>query len=289
MSAVRDALPWRHGARLGSDRRTRSGHRARNGSPSSMRRVPTTPRRRPRPRRCVRSGAGLARLGRLLALQLASDQPDVLCLTGRTVLETWLGAHAAVLLGDDGVTVMAQRAEARRRDAGLGSTVAIAPDPAASGPAESPAEPTTLAGLARRLDLALYGVADPPKAFQRHLRSFFDEVDVFAVEAVDDPEAVTTRRAIDVAAARRTPTIMCGSRCGSPSSWPTITSRPTVVPTTPGGPDRCSTGCGRRSLGGTPSVGLPPADPASIDRGISIVRSARAVRATEALGTSHRR
>ena len=116
------------------------------------------------------SGAGLARLGRLLEMQLEVDRADVLVLTGRAVLEAWLGAHAAVLLGDEGVAMMNQRIAARRRDVGL--------DPTPGRGAEVP----SLAELARRLDLALYGVADPPKAFQRHLRSFFDEVDVLAAE-----------------------------------------------------------------------------------------------------------
>jgi hypothetical protein len=101
-------------------------------------------------------GAALARLARLLEVQLAAPQPDdeVYALSARAVIETWLTGHAAVLLGDAGLDLLAER------DAGT----------------------LTLDELARRLDVTMYGESDKPKAFRRHLASFFDEIDVSGTE-----------------------------------------------------------------------------------------------------------
>jgi hypothetical protein len=101
-------------------------------------------------------GTALARLARLLEVQLATPRPDdeVYALTARAVIETWLSGHAAVLLGDAGLDLLADR------EAGA----------------------LTLEELARRLDVAMYGESEKPKAFRRHLASFFDEIDVGGTE-----------------------------------------------------------------------------------------------------------
>jgi hypothetical protein len=101
-------------------------------------------------------GAALARLARLLQTQLDATPRDyeVFALCARAVIETWLTGHTAVLLGDSGVELLAGRAS--------GSL--------------------TLEDLARRLDVAMYGESEKPKAFRRHLRSFFDEIDVDGTE-----------------------------------------------------------------------------------------------------------
>jgi hypothetical protein len=101
-------------------------------------------------------GAALARLARLLQAQLeaAPEEYEVFALCARAVIETWLTGHAAVLLGDPGLDLLTGRA-----------TGAL-----------------TLEELARQLDAAMYGESEKPKAFRRHLVSFFDEIDVDGTE-----------------------------------------------------------------------------------------------------------
>jgi hypothetical protein len=101
-------------------------------------------------------GAALARLARLLQAQLGATSRDheVLALCAHAVIETWLTGHAMVLLGEPAVDLVAGR-----------STGTL-----------------TLEDLARRLDDEMYGASDGPKAFRRHLRSFFDEIDLDGCE-----------------------------------------------------------------------------------------------------------
>ena len=104
----------------------------------------------------VLGGAALARLARLLHVQLdaTADDYEVLALCARAAIETWLTGHAAVLLRADAAALLDQRAT----------------------------NDVSLEDLARRLDVAMYGESDKPKAFRRHLRSFFDEIDVAGSE-----------------------------------------------------------------------------------------------------------
>lgn len=104
----------------------------------------------------VLGGAALARLARLLQVQLDAtvDDYEVLALCARAAIETWLTGHAVVLLGGDAAALLEQRATSD----------------------------VSLDDLARRLDVAMYGESDKPKAFRRHLRSFFDEIDVAGTE-----------------------------------------------------------------------------------------------------------
>ena len=108
-------------------------------------------------------GTALARLGRLLDAQLATAHREVFELCSLATLETWLTGHGALILGHDGDALLDARANAIDEDL---------------DPSPQPTARTTAAELAAALDLAMYGVSDPPKAFQRHLRSFFDEIDV---------------------------------------------------------------------------------------------------------------
>ena len=99
------------------------------------------------------AGSALARLARLLDLQLRAGEGEyeLLALCAGAAIETWLTGHAALLLGEAAAPLLDERA---------------------SGGAVS------LAQLARRLDDTMYGESEQPKAFRRHLRSFFDEIDV---------------------------------------------------------------------------------------------------------------
>ena len=103
------------------------------------------------------AGAALARLSRLLDMQLAAAQSDyeVFALCARAVMETWLTGHAALLLGERGAQLLEERATHGQ---------------------------TSLEDLARLLDDEMYGESERPKAFRRHLWSFFDEVDVTGAE-----------------------------------------------------------------------------------------------------------
>lgn len=121
----------------------------------------------------VVSGDALARLAQLLDLQIRvlADYPDALRLVARAVLETWITGHTALVLGADGVELLERRSrDLHRRTFG-----------ATAGPASDPDVPT-LTDLAKRLDAELYGASDPPRAFQRHVASFYDEIDISGVE-----------------------------------------------------------------------------------------------------------
>lgn len=108
----------------------------------------------------VMGGAALARLARLLDVQLdaTADDYEVLVLCSRSAIETWLTGHAVVLLGADAAPWLDRRATGD----------------------------VSLEDLARRLDVVMYGETDKPKAFRRHLRSFFDEIDVAGSEGKRD-------------------------------------------------------------------------------------------------------
>ena len=103
------------------------------------------------------AGSALARLARLLHTQLDASQTDyelfVLC--ARAALETWLTGHAALLLGESGLQLLDQRMV--------------------------DGEPS-LEHIATLLDPRMYGESEQPKAFRRHLRSFFDEIDLAGSE-----------------------------------------------------------------------------------------------------------
>lgn len=129
------------------------------------RRAPTGLSEEPR---TERSAGALARLGRLLDAQISSDSPEVIELCARATLETWLLGHALLVLDDEATNLLEERTAARHRD--LGTAVGNTSTDDIRG--------VTLAELAAALDRAMYGVDDPPKAFQRHLRSFSDEIDV---------------------------------------------------------------------------------------------------------------
>lgn len=103
------------------------------------------------------AGSALARLSRLLDTQLGASEPDyeVLALCARAVVETWLTGHAALLLGETGMQILDQRM--------------------------TDGQPS-LEHIARMLDDAMYGESEQPKAFRRHLRSFFDEIHVAGTE-----------------------------------------------------------------------------------------------------------
>jgi len=123
------------------------------------------------------AGSALARLSRLLHTQLGAGQADyeVLALCARATVETWLTGHAALLLGESGMQLLDQRM--------------------------SDGQPS-LEHIARLLDGAMYGESEQPKAFRRHLRSFFDEIDLAGSEGTmlwlaryvddDDPPLVKT-------------------------------------------------------------------------------------------------
>jgi hypothetical protein len=103
------------------------------------------------------AGAALSRLARLLDNQLRAGESnyEILALCARASIETWLTGHAALLLGESGMQLLAQR-----------MTDAAPP----------------LEHIAQLLDTVAYGESEQPKAFRRHLRSFFDEVDVAGSE-----------------------------------------------------------------------------------------------------------
>ena len=106
------------------------------------------------------AGSALARLSRLLHMQLGAEQDEyeLLVLCGGAVVETWLTGHAALLLGDEGMKLLDERA--------------------------TNGQPS-LEHLARRLDDTMYGRSEEPKAFRRHLRSFFEEIDIAGAEGTE--------------------------------------------------------------------------------------------------------
>jgi hypothetical protein len=103
------------------------------------------------------AGSALARLARLLHTQLDASQTDyeLFALCARAAVETWLTGHAALLLGESGLQLLDQRMV--------------------------DGEPS-LEHIAALLDRAMYGESEQPKAFRRHLRSFFDEIDLAGSE-----------------------------------------------------------------------------------------------------------
>jgi len=103
------------------------------------------------------AGSALSRLSRLLETQLNAGQKDyeLFALCARAAIETWLTGHAALLLGESGMQLLDQRM--------------VGGEP-------------TLEHIAGLLDGAMYGESEQPKAFRRHLRSFFDEIDVAGSE-----------------------------------------------------------------------------------------------------------
>jgi hypothetical protein len=119
------------------------------------------------------SGAALGRLCALLDLQTRAlaDSPEGLGLIARGVLETWITGHAALLLGAPGVAQLQRRSAALRAQ-----TVGRSSDTTSEGDAP------TLTDLARLLDRQAYGSVDPPRAFQRHVASFYEEIDISGVE-----------------------------------------------------------------------------------------------------------
>ena len=121
------------------------------------------------------SGDALFRLGQLLDLQtrVLAEYPDALRLVARAVLETWITGHTALLLGADGIELLERRSRDLHRRT-IGPT---------AGPVSDPDVPT-LTDLAKRLDAELYGASDPPRAFQRHVASFYDEIDIRGVEEI---------------------------------------------------------------------------------------------------------
>jgi hypothetical protein len=126
-------------------------------------------RGQPQPR-WITSGLALTRLAGLLTAELGTEDDDreLLGLYAGAVMETWLTAHVALLLGQRGEALLQRRARARERLSGPGDL---------PGPAPS-LEGVGLVDMARLLDLEQYGVSEPPKAFQRHLRSFFTEINI---------------------------------------------------------------------------------------------------------------
>ena len=119
------------------------------------------------------AGSALARLARLLHTQLRATDTDyeVLALCARATIETWLTGHAALVLGEAGLQLLDQRATGQ----------------------------PSLEHVAQLLDDAMYGESERPKAFRRHLRSFFDEIDVAGSEGT----MVWLARYIDDGAAPR--------------------------------------------------------------------------------------
>ena len=119
------------------------------------------------------SAAALARLAVLIELQSNADDgaDELCCATARIVVQTWIIGHSVLLLGEAGRAEV-ERHESATRALVLGSV---------PGPTESAPGPSLL-DLARRLDAHVYGAIDPPRAFQRHVRSFYDEIDISGVE-----------------------------------------------------------------------------------------------------------
>jgi hypothetical protein len=127
------------------------------------------------PQGIVIGGAALARLARLLQTQLeaASREYELFVVCARAVIETWLTGHAFVLLGPAALEYLAGRESGE----------------------------LSLEDVARCLDAEMYGESDKPKAFRRHLRSFFDEINVRGSEGsvawlaryVDDGEVTRVK------------------------------------------------------------------------------------------------
>ncbi|HUP71804.1 MAG TPA: hypothetical protein VM282_02040 [Acidimicrobiales bacterium] len=103
------------------------------------------------------AGSALARLSRLLSLHLGAGEGEyeLHALCACATVETWLTGHAALLLGEKGMQLLEERA--------------------------TDGQPS-LEDLARLLDDTMYGQSEKPKAFRRHLRSFFDEIDIAGSE-----------------------------------------------------------------------------------------------------------
>ncbi len=119
------------------------------------------------------SGDALARLGQLLDLQTRAlaDNPDALRLVARAVLETWITGHTALLLGAEGIELLERRSR-DLHDRTIGPNAMPARD----------SDVPTLTDLAKLLDSRLYGASDLPRAFQRHVASFYEEIDISGIE-----------------------------------------------------------------------------------------------------------
>ncbi len=119
------------------------------------------------------SAAALGRLGGLLELQTTANDPssELFRVSARVAVQTWMIGHAMLLLGPD-IDADLERHEAATRALLLGWGVDDL----------HPGDTPGLADLARRLDAHVYGSTEPPRAFQRHLHSFFDEIDITGVE-----------------------------------------------------------------------------------------------------------
>jgi len=88
-------------------------------------------------------------------LTMSVDDDTQLRLCGRDAMETWLIGHASLVLGE----TTEQLRDGRRSHE----------------------------DIARLLDDAIYGQSERPKAFRRHLRSFYDEIDVAGVRPTTAP------------------------------------------------------------------------------------------------------
>ena len=99
----------------------------------------------------------LAHLARLLVAQLSSPDIDrkAVADSARTAMETWLTGHASLLLGETGAQLLDGHASWEE--------------------------------IARSLDDEMYGPSERPKAFRRHLHSFFDEVDIASPTPTERP------------------------------------------------------------------------------------------------------
>jgi hypothetical protein len=99
----------------------------------------------------------LARLGDLLHTELITSERDhelfVRC--AHAAMEAWLTGHAALVLGAAGGRLLEG--------------------------------PHSFEHVAHLLDDATYGASERPKAFRRHLRSFYDEIDVAGVRSLALP------------------------------------------------------------------------------------------------------
>jgi len=105
----------------------------------------------------------LVKLASILQAELttSADEQEQFRLCGRDAMETWLIGHASLLLGE---TSQQLRDGHRSHE-----------------------------DIARLLDTAIYGESERPKAFRRHLRSFYDEIDITDVRQ----SAVSANRPID--------------------------------------------------------------------------------------------
>lgn len=133
------------------------------------------------------SAAALTRMAELLEVQLGAprDADDVRCLAARVVVQTWLFGHGLLLLGADIEGDLARYERAARNDGSARDA-----EPGVPADVDLP----SLMAIARRLDAHTYGVADPPRAFQRHLTSFYDEIDISRVEVTSASLAETAPR-----------------------------------------------------------------------------------------------